>query len=93
MYRIKQASLTWYSRIENYLRSFDFSKIEANANLYFKVVKNQSLILILYVDDLFLTVEEQMIAQCKRDLTSEFEMKDSDLMRYFLVLEVWKKKH
>ena len=43
------------------------------------------------MDDLFLTEEEQLIAQCQRELTSNFEMKDFGLMHYFLGLEVWKK--
>ena len=47
--------------------------------------------MVLYVDDLFLTGEEQLIAQCKRELTSEFEMKDLGLMHYFLGLEVWQR--
>ena len=49
------------------------------------------MILVLYVDDLFLTGDEQLIDQCKRELTSEFEMKDLGLMHYFLGLEVWQK--
>jgi hypothetical protein len=36
--------------------------------------------LILYVDDLFLTGDEKLTDGCKRELTSEFEMKDLDLM-------------
>lgn len=36
-------------------------------------------------DDLFLTGDEDMIADCKRNLTLEFE----GLMHYFLGLEVW----
>ena len=47
-----------------------------------------SLILVLYVDDLFLTGADPLIHQCKRDLASEFEMKDLGLMHYFLGLEV-----
>jgi hypothetical protein len=46
---------------------------------------------ILYVDDLFLTGSEKLIADCKRDLAVEFEMKDLGLMHYFLGLEVWQK--
>ena len=42
-------------------------------------------------DDLFLTGEEKMIAQCKREITSEFVMKDMGLMHYFLGLEVWQR--
>ena len=30
-----------------------------------------------------------LIAQCKREITSEFEMKDHGLMHYFLGLEFW----
>ena len=51
-------------------------------------MKNQPLILVLYVDDMFLTGEEHLIAQCKRELAIEFEMKDLGLLHYFLGLEV-----
>jgi hypothetical protein len=47
--------------------------------------------LVLYADDLFLTGEEHLIAQTKRELSTEFEMKDLGLMHYFLGLEVWQK--
>jgi hypothetical protein len=45
----------------------------------------------LYVDDLFLTEDEGLIAWCKRELISEFEMKDLGLVHYFLGLEVWQR--
>jgi len=45
--------------------------------------------LLLYVDDLFLTRNEKLIAECKRKLVAEFEMKDLGMMHYFLGLEVW----
>jgi hypothetical protein len=50
---------------------------------------NEPVILLLYVDDLFLTGEEKLIAECKKRLAAEFEMKDLGLMHYFLGLEVW----
>ena len=50
---------------------------------------NLPLILVLYVDDLFLTGDEHQVTWCKRELTSEFKMKDLGLMHYFLGLEVW----
>jgi hypothetical protein len=43
------------------------------------------------VDYLFLIGEEHLIAQTKRELSIEFEMKDLGLMHYFLGLEVWQK--
>ena len=89
LYGLKQAPRARYSRINNYLQRLGFTKSEADSNLYFKVVGNLPLILVLYVDDLFLTGDEHQIAQCKRELTFEFKMKDLGLMHYFLGLEVW----
>ena len=47
--------------------------------------------MILYVDDLFLTGNEKLIAGCKEQLSKEFEMKDIGPMHYFLGLEVWQR--
>ena len=83
LYGIKQAPRAWYSRIDSYLQSLVFTKSDADSNLYINVVGNIPLILVLYVDDLFLIGDEHQIARCKRELTSEFEMKDLGLMHYF----------
>jgi hypothetical protein len=50
---------------------------------------DEPVILLLYVDDLFLTGEENLITKCKQRLAVEFEMKELVLMHYFLGLEVW----
>lgn len=47
------------------------------------------LILVLYVDDLFLTGSLGLIEESKRDLAVDFEMKDLFLMHYFLGMEIW----
>jgi hypothetical protein len=70
--------------------SLGFTKSKADSNLYFKIMDNEPVILLLYVDDLFLTGEENIITECKQRLDTEFEMKDLGLMHYFLGLEVWK---
>jgi len=66
-----------------------FTKSKADSNLYFKIMDNEPIILLLYLDDLFLTREEKLIVECKKRLASEFEIKDLVLMHYFLGLEVW----
>jgi hypothetical protein len=76
--------------IDSYLLGMGLTKSEAGSNLYYILVKGKPLILVLYVDDLFLTGSEKLIADCKRDLVVEFEM-DLGLMHYFLGLEVWQK--
>jgi hypothetical protein len=71
--------------------SLGFTNSDADPNLYYKVVDGDPLILVLYVDDLFLTGAARLIVLCKRELASEFEMKDLGLMHYFLGLEVWQR--
>jgi hypothetical protein len=89
LYGLKQAPRAWYGRIDSFLTSLGFTKSKADSNLYFKIMDNEPVILLLYVDDLFLTGEENLIAECKQRLAAEFEMKDLGLMHYFLGLEVW----
>jgi hypothetical protein len=91
LYGLKQAPRAWYSRIDSILQGMGFTKSEADPNLYFLLVGSEILILVLYVDDLILTGAESLIAGCKSDLASEFEMKDIGPMHYFLGLEVWQR--
>ena len=67
-----------------------FTKSKVDPNLYLKVVEDEPIILLLYMDDLFLTGNEKQIIECKKKLAEEFEMKDLGLMHYFLGLVVWK---
>ena len=83
-YGLKQAPRAWYAHIDSYLVKLGFTRSNADPNLYFKVVQGMSLILVLYVDNLFLTSSEPLMIECKRELSFEFEMKDLGLMHYFL---------
>ena len=87
--KFKQAPRAWYGRIDSFPMRFDFTKSKVDPNLYFKVMNDESVILLLYVDDLFLTGEEKLITDCKKKLVAEFEMKDLGPMHYLLGLEVW----
>eukprot|EP00253_Pinus_taeda_P029949 PITA_29949 len=55
------------------------------------MVEGKPLIIVLYVDDLILIGDDQLIKSCKEDLAREFEMKDMGLMHYFLGMDVWQK--
>ena len=76
LYGLKEAPRAWYERIDSYLMKLGFTRSNADPNLYFTVVQGKPLILVLYVDDLFLTGADPLIHQCKRELAVEFEMKD-----------------
>jgi hypothetical protein len=49
LYGLKQAPRAWYSRIDAYLQQLGFEKSEADPNLYFIVVGEDPLILLLYM--------------------------------------------
>ena len=89
LYGLKQSPRSWYGGIDRYLVNLGFTKSDADPNIYYKIEDNDPLILVLYVDDLFLTRNERLIEWCKKKLAFEFEMKDLELMHYFLGLEVW----
>ena len=64
-----------------------FIESKADSNLFFKVEGEILVMLLLYVDDLFLT------EVARRRLAAKFEMKDLDMMHYFLGMEVWHNLH
>ena len=92
MYGLKQAPRAWYGRIDSYLQKMGFVKSDADPNLYYLRVGDEPLILVLYVDDPFLTGSSKLIKDRKENLATEFDMKDLGQMHYFLGLEVWQQK-
>jgi hypothetical protein len=79
LYGMKQAPCAWYTRIDIYFIGLGFTKSEVDANLYQIVVEGKLLIIVLYVDDLILTGDEELM------------MKDLGLLHYFLGLEIWQR--
>ena len=75
LYVLKQSPRAWYGRIDSFLMRLDFTKSKIDPNLYFKVIEDEPIILLLYMDDLFLTWNEKQITYCKKKLAEEFEMK------------------
>ena len=68
--------MTWYGIIDSFLSSLGFTKSKADSNLYYKVEDGNPVILLLYVDDIFVIGMDGLIANTKRKLAAEFEMKD-----------------
>ena len=57
-----------------------FTKSKEDSNLYYKVEDDGIMILLLYVDDLLLTGEDNRINECKKKIIVEFDMKDIGMM-------------
>ena len=71
LYSLMQAPRALYGRIDGFLTSLGFSKILADPNLYYKVMDDELVIKLLYVDDLFLTCNDKRISQCKEKLAAQ----------------------
>ena len=71
------------------IERFSFQEAVQDSTWVDAMVEGNLLIIFLYVDDLILTGDEQLIHSCKEDLAKEFEMKDMGLLHYFLGLEIW----
>jgi hypothetical protein len=91
LYGLKQVPHSWYENMDGFLMNLGFNKSVVDPNLYYHIDDNECLILVLYVDDLFLTGSERLIVECKHALTDKFEMKGLELMNYFFGLEVWQR--
>ena len=96
-YGLNQALRAWYDRMDIFLMSLGFTKSKEDSNIYFKVedrCKEETptirVILLLYVNDLFLTRYEEIIIDARRRLDTEFDMKyPSDTSRKFNIC-IWK---
>ena len=73
--------------------SIGFTESKEDSNLYFKVEGERLVMLLLYVDDLFLTGKEELFKDARRILATEFKMKYLEIMHYFLGMEVWKNEN
>ena len=80
LYGLKHAPRTWYGRMDIFLMSLGFTKSKSYSNLYFKVEDGKQVILLLYIYDMLLTGEDELIADTKRRLVIDFEMKDLGMM-------------
>jgi hypothetical protein len=49
LYGLKQAPRAWYEKIDGYLMSLGFNKSVVDPNLYYHIVGDECLILVLYV--------------------------------------------
>ena len=75
--------------IDAYLLDNGFDKCDGEPTLYIKKTEGKILIVVLYVDDVIFTGnDDQLIENFKSVMKEEFEMTDVDFLRYFLGIEV-----
>ncbi|PNX58513.1 putative copia-type protein, partial [Trifolium pratense] len=95
LYGLKQAPRAWYSKIESYFNAEKFEKCPYEHTLFVKYgMKNEILLVCLYVDDLIYTGNNQrLIDEFKSSMKKKFVMTDLGKMRFFLGVEVNQDSH
>eukprot|EP00253_Pinus_taeda_P022063 PITA_22063 len=89
LYGLKQAPRAWYAKMDSYLLSQNFVHYKSDSNVYFLKKIGSLLIIVLYVDDLLITVSStSVITNIKNALHKWFSMTDMGLLNFFLGLEI-----
>ncbi|KAL0324918.1 UNVERIFIED_CONTAM: Retrovirus-related Pol polyprotein from transposon RE2 [Sesamum radiatum] len=92
VYGLKQAPRAWYSRIDAYFMKERFEKCDYEHTLFIKRQDEKMVIISLYVDDLIVSGNDELIiTESRNSMKNEFEMTYLGRMRYFLGLEVLQK--
>ncbi|KAM1777797.1 hypothetical protein ACFX11_044412 [Malus domestica] len=94
LYGLKQAPRAWNERFTRFLLTLGFKSSYADPSLYVKHDGQSVVVLLLYVDDIILSGDNETQVQAViTQLTSEFDMKDLGLLHYFLGLQIEYQPH
>ena len=89
LYGLKQAPRAGFERFSSVVRAASFSSSEHDPALFIHTFDRGRTLLLLYVDDMLITRDDQKyIAFVKRKLSEQFKMSDLGSLSYFLGIEV-----
>lgn len=89
IYGLKQAPRAWFDKFSLYMLEFGFICSIGDPSLFIYQKGNSILILLLYVDDMVLTGNDQGLVQTfLSTLNEKFRMKDMGFLHYFLGIQV-----
>ena len=77
LYGLKQAPRQWYKKFDRFMQTNNYFRCNADHCCYFKRFESSYIILLLYVDDMLVAGSDMgEIRKLKKQLSSEFDMKD-----------------
>ncbi|VVA37848.1 PREDICTED: Retrovirus-related Pol poly from, partial [Prunus dulcis] len=89
LYGLKQAPRAWNAKFTGHLPAIGFTVSHSDPSLFVKHVGSDSVILLLYVDDIILTgSKDSLVQEVIDELSVVFEMKDMGRLTYFLGLQI-----
>ena len=94
LYGLKQAPRAWNEKFTSFLPALGFQYSHSDPSLFVKAADGYVVILLLYVDDIILTGNDDGVVQSVIDeLSAVFDLKDMGVLTYFLGLEISYQKH
>ncbi|KAH9684587.1 hypothetical protein KPL70_013604 [Citrus sinensis] len=94
LYGLKQSPRKWYKRFDQFIQGQKFTRSEHDHFVYFRRLPDGTFIyLLLYVDDMLIASKNRdEIERLKKQLASEFEMKDLGDAQRILGMEIRRDK-
>lgn len=93
LYGLKQAPRAWYGKIAEFLTQSGYSVAHADSSLFIKARAGKLAIVLVYVDDLIITGDDEgEVHQTRENLSVRFQMKELGELKHFLGLEVERTK-
>jgi hypothetical protein len=89
LYGLKQSPRMWYQKFDTYMLGLGFTRSKEDHYVYFKLIGDHLIYLVLYVDDMLLIGNNKEIIQdVKTQLSSKFDMKDIGAANFILGMEI-----
>jgi hypothetical protein len=96
LYGLKQSPRMWYQKFDTYMLGLGFTRSIEDHYVYFKLIFDHLIYLVLYVDDMLLIGNNKHIIQdVKTQFSSKFDMKDLSDSNFILGMEIkrdWRKR-
>eukprot|EP00253_Pinus_taeda_P006519 PITA_06519 len=85
LYGLKQSPRMWYQKFDTFIRGLGFTRSKEDHCVYFQLIGDHVIYLVLYEDDMLLVGNgKEIIQDLKTQLSSKFNMKDLGAANYIL---------
>jgi hypothetical protein len=89
LYGLKKSPRMWYKKFDTYMLGLGFTRNKEDHCVYFKLIGDYLIYLVLYVDDMLLIGNNKdIIHDVKTQLSSKFDMKDLGASNFILGMEI-----
>ena len=89
LYGLKESPRAWYECFDAYMREQEFQKCEYDYCFYYKVDNNESIFILLFVDDILICCKDkEKISKEKVKLSSRFKMKNIGIVNSYVGMEI-----